>query len=237
MARSNVWISVSDLMTGLMIIFLFIAVAYIKRVDSNQSVLTQYVENKRELHDKLVQEFKSESKNGKVTIHGDLSMRFENAETLFKSGSWELTESFKEELSNIIPRYLNILLNDSLKTKIKEIRIEGHTDDVPYPGLHSDSYMANLILSQKRTLNVMEYIRNLPEYKNYSEEDRKQLEFWFTANGLSYGKTLDKNSEFAFKSKLDVDKDKSRRVEFRLITSGEEVMEHFVDSLENKKLF
>lgn len=32
MAKSNVWMSVSDLMTGLMIIFLFIAIAYISRV-------------------------------------------------------------------------------------------------------------------------------------------------------------------------------------------------------------
>ena len=32
MARNNVWMSVSDLMTGLMVIFLFVAIAYIKRV-------------------------------------------------------------------------------------------------------------------------------------------------------------------------------------------------------------
>lgn len=29
MSKANVWMSVSDLMTGLMIIFLFIAIAYI----------------------------------------------------------------------------------------------------------------------------------------------------------------------------------------------------------------
>ena len=58
MARNNVWMSVSDLMTGLMVIFLFVAIAYIKRVQDNQSVLTQYVENRQDLHDKLVAEFK-----------------------------------------------------------------------------------------------------------------------------------------------------------------------------------
>ena len=32
MAKPNVWLSVSDLMTGLMVIFLFVAIAYISRV-------------------------------------------------------------------------------------------------------------------------------------------------------------------------------------------------------------
>lgn len=46
MAKSNVWMSVSDLMTGLMVIFLFIAIAYISRVKQNQTVLTDYIETK-----------------------------------------------------------------------------------------------------------------------------------------------------------------------------------------------
>lgn len=46
MAKSNVWMSVSDLMTGLMVIFLFIAVAYMIQVKENQNVLTDYVETK-----------------------------------------------------------------------------------------------------------------------------------------------------------------------------------------------
>lgn len=229
MTKNNVWMSVSDLMTGLMVIFLFVAIAYIKRVQDNQSVLTQYVENKRDLHDKLEEEFESEQAEGKVSIHGDLSMRFENAETLFKSGSWELTESFKAELANYIPRYLNILLKDSMRYKIREIRIEGHTDDVPYPQLHPDPYMANLILSQKRTLKVMDYVRSLPEYQAYCDAEKAQLEYWFTANGLSYGKALDEKSEYMYVTQKPINRDKSRRVEFRIITAGEEVLENFVE--------
>ena len=119
MARNNVWMSVSDLMTGLMVIFLFVAIAYIKRVQDNQSVLTQYVENRQDLHDKLVAEFKEEAEQGRISIHGDLSMRFENAQTLFAPGSWALTPAFQEELRNYIPRYLGILLNASMKDKIR----------------------------------------------------------------------------------------------------------------------
>jgi outer membrane protein OmpA-like peptidoglycan-associated protein len=229
MARNNVWMSVSDLMTGLMVIFLFVAIAYIKRVQDNQSVLTQYVENRQDLHDKLVAEFKEEAERGRISIHGDLSMRFENAQTLFAPGSWALTPAFQEELRNYIPRYLGILLNASMKDKIREIRIEGHTDNVPYPQLDADPYYANLILSQRRALNVMQFIRNLPEYQQYSDEDKELLEYWFTANGLSYGRALDDNSEYIHRTKQEINKSKSRRVEFRLITAGEEMLEEFVE--------
>lgn len=61
MTKQNVWLSVSDLMTGLMVIFLFIAIAYISRVQQNQSVLTDFVETKNELHDKLVKEFATDT--------------------------------------------------------------------------------------------------------------------------------------------------------------------------------
>lgn len=90
MTRNNPWLSVSDLMTGLMIIFLFIAIAYIKKVDSNQTVLKDFVENKQTLHDKLIEKFKNEEKDSIITIGGDLSMRFQNAESLFDEGSWEI---------------------------------------------------------------------------------------------------------------------------------------------------
>ena len=68
MAKSNVWMSVSDLMTGLMIIFLFIAIAYISRVQQNQTVLTDYIETKNKLYDKLVSEFKQDTVKWQMAI-------------------------------------------------------------------------------------------------------------------------------------------------------------------------
>ncbi len=229
MARNNVWMSVSDLMTGLMVIFLFITVAYLKRVQTNQSMLKDFVENKQELHDKLVEKFKAETQEKIITIGGDLSMRFQNAETLFDDGSWDLKPEFEKQLSVILPKYLDVLLNDSLKYKIREIRIEGHTNNIPFPKLDKDPYMANLILSQRRAQSVMQFLREIPEYKEYSPEDQKLLDYWFTATGFSYGHALDKNNEIAHVSGKVVDSAKSRRVEFRIITSGEEVLEDFVE--------
>lgn len=87
MAKSNVWMSVSDLMTGLMIIFLFIAIAYISRVQQNQTVLTDYIETKNKLYDKLVSEFKQDTVKWQMAIGRDLSMKFNNPTVLFAQGS------------------------------------------------------------------------------------------------------------------------------------------------------
>lgn len=229
MKKNNIWMSVSDLMTGLMIIFLFIAVAYISRVKKNQNVLSDYVETKNKLHDRLVNEFKGDTAKWQMTIGRDLSMKFNNPNVLFASSSYELTPQFKSILNQFLPKYLHILLTDSLRKNIQEIRIEGHTDDVRYDQYDKDPYIANVILSQQRSLSVLRYLREMPSFKSYSAADKRLLEYWFTANGLSYGKSLDSNWQYTIKSEKPIDKRKSRRVEFRIITTGEEVLENFVN--------
>ena len=220
MGKHNIWMSVSDLMTGLMVIFLFIAIAYMKQVNEyleklkeNQTVLTEYVENRNKLHDKL---------------NSDLSMKFENPEVLFASSSSNLTPQFKSILDEFIPRYIDILVNDTLRYSIKEIRIEGHTDNDPFAN-GGDPFLDNAKLSQARALEVLKYIRKMPVYQNYSDEQKKQLEYWFTANGVSYGKALDKEGNYTFISGQQIDKDRSRRVEFRIITIGDDLLENFVE--------
>lgn len=229
MARHNVWMSVSDLMTGLMILFLFVAVAYMIQVQDNQSVLTDYVETKQHLHEKLVNEFKGDTAKWKMVVGKDLSMKFKEPEVLFKVGSGDIQPKFAEILDEFIPRYLNILLTDTLRDRIQEIRIEGHTDDLRMVKYGKDPYLSNVLLSQERAYNVLKYIREMPSFEKYSPEDRKLLDYWFTANGLSYGKALDSSEKYAALSGDSIDKAKSRRVEFRIVTTGEEVLENFVN--------
>ena len=228
MSKPNVWLSVSDLMTGLMVIFLFVAIAYISRVQKNQSVLTDYVETKNEMHDKLVDEFARDTVKWQMAIGRDLTMKFKNPTVLFAPGSYELTDDFKAILDEFLPRYFNILLNDSLSSKIQEIRIEGHTDNVPIPRYDPDPYIANTILSQQRALSVIRYFRNMPTYSDYTPTQQHQLEFWLTANGLSYGKSLDSDGRYTLQSGKPINNNLSRRVEFRIVTTGDEVLENFV---------
>lgn len=233
MAKNNIWMSVSDLMTGLMVIFLFVAIAYISKVQEHSITLKDYVEVKENLHDKLVSKFQGDTAKWQMTIGSDLSMKFKNASVLFQQGSDQLSPSFQDILADFLPKYFDILLNDSLRNHITEIRIEGHTDDWGYPQLDKDPYIANVILSQKRALNVLRFFRKLPEFQKYSPKEKALLEYWFTANGLSYGKALDKDGVYIHDSHQKIDLAKSRRVEFRIITDSERLLENFVGKNNN----
>lgn len=228
MAKGNVWLSVSDLMTGLMIIFLFVAIAYISKVKHQQNELADYVETRDSLHSKLVREFEGDTLRWQMSIGRDLSMKFKNPTVLFAQGSSQLTPGFKEILDEFLPRYFDILIHDSLRSKIQEIRIEGHTDNVPMPQKDKDPYIANVMLSQERALSVLRYFRSMEAFAKYTPEEQQLMEFWLTSNGLSYGKALDDNGEFTQKSKNDINKQLSRRVEFKIVTNGEEMLEDFV---------
>lgn len=228
MAKLNEWMSVSDLMTGLMIIFLFITVAYMKRVKDTQNVLVDYVETRQKLHDELDKAFKYDTQHGDLELGNDLSMKFNNTSSLFPLGRWELTQDFENKLNEFLPRYLTILVNSKFSDEIVEIRIEGHTDSLAYYSLDSDPYIANTILSQRRALEVLKYMRKLPVYQSFSDEQKRKLDFWFTANGFSYGKALDKDANFTYESRKPIDGEKSRRVEFRIITRGDDVLVDFV---------
>lgn len=228
MQKDNVWMSVSDLMTGLMVIFLFIAIAYISQVQEHTVNIREYAEVKKNLHDKLVKEFAQDTAEWKMSIDSTLSLKFTKAETLFPQGQADITPEFQTILTKFLPKYFDILLNDSLRSHIVEVRIEGHTDDVPFPKYDPDPYIANVILSQQRSLNVLRFFRQLPEFQKYTDEQKELLNYWFTANGLSFGKALDGNGNYKYLTKQEIDPQKSRRVEFRVITDSDKLIDAFI---------
>ncbi len=62
---------------------------------------------------------KVDAQTGSITFSSDV---------LFRYNSASLTADSKETLQNIIPMYLDVLLQDQFRSYIAEIIIEGHTD-------------------------------------------------------------------------------------------------------------
>lgn len=232
MAKTNVWMSVSDLMTGLMVIFLFVSIAYMHRanklIEQRKQVLTEYVDTKNKLYEELHDKFKQQIGNDVLAINNDLSMRFSKAETLFEDGEWVVSDRFANTLEEIIPIYLNVLLHDSLRSHIKEVRVEGHTDDRPFKRFGNDRYLSNLQLSQKRAYEVVRCIRHIYAENFVEERDKKQIEEWLTAVGYSYTHALDADGNYAAKSGKEISNDRSKRVEIRIITDDYRVLEEIV---------
>jgi outer membrane protein OmpA-like peptidoglycan-associated protein len=210
------WIPLSDLMTGLMVLFLLIAVAYMVRVEANSArikeVAIAYSEVRDALYDDLNKEFRDDLPKWKAQIiKSDLSVRFSEPEVLFAQGSAELKPEFQSILSDFFPRYVRILTSAKYRGSIAEIRIEGHTS-TDWTGAVSedDAYFRNMELSQARTRSALEFALGLPDVAGEKEWLRQYL----TANGLS-------SSRHILAPDGTEDAARSRRVEFRVRTDAE----------------
>lgn len=151
-----------------------------------------------------------------------LTFIFKSSDSLFDNASANLKEKYKQALTVFFPKYIQAIL--PYKDSISEIRIEGHTSsewnvfpkeiknkDMDIKDLYG--YFGNMNLSQDRTNSVLNYVLNdlRTEIPN---EYRKWLRDHTAAVGLSSSKPiLDENG--------NEDKNKSRRVTFRIITNAD----------------
>lgn len=220
-ADSN-WLSIADMMTALMIIFMFIALNYILQYAEHQMI-----ENK--IYNKLAREFE-ESKDYATDLGPNGAVSFNASSTnkkLFKRGKAKLTPFFREELSQFLPKYWSILSSKPEYFKqIQEIRIEGHADSTRYLFTTDEgNYLQNLKLSQERAKKVLAYVRQQPLYDTASAKMQNRMDFLFTATGFSFSRTVNSEGKYTFKNpSFRVDKDRSRRVEFRIVTSNDELI-------------
>lgn len=233
--KESHWIPLADLMTVLMVIFLFMSISYMalmeKRQKEQNKIFKDYEESKIALYNELNEAFKNDFSKWNLKLYKDLSIKFTNPQVLFKTGSSEITLYFQTILTEFLPKYLKVVLKDIYKEKIAEIRIEGHTDTKPI-GISSDPYIDNMKLSQDRARNVLAFLRTQNCFKNLQTTEKERMQYWLTANGLSYGRTVDKDYKISFDSKQAIDNDKSRRVEFRIITTSEAIINEALKNIE-----
>ena len=219
------WPSVSDLMSGLMIIFMFISVAFMLKVNREKQIIEdiakKYQSIKVALYEDLHKEFDKDLVKWDAVIDKEhLSITFNNPDIYFKQGSSELSDRFKAILDDFFIRYVKILDSDRYRDEIEEVRIEGHTSTEWSNGTdRMTSYFKNMELSQNRTRATLEYIMMLPTMSPYTDFMIDKA----TANGLSYSKNIVMNGS--------EDKDRSRRVEFKIRTMAEK----HIDEILNRK--
>ena len=94
------WLSVSDLMAGLMMVFLFIAVALMRQAfierDMIKEVAIAYQENQVAIYDALMVEFEKDLAKWDAVIDQDsLTFTFRSPDVLFEQGSQNLSETYK----------------------------------------------------------------------------------------------------------------------------------------------
>ncbi len=208
------WMSISDLMSGLMIVFLFIAISYMRMVQQEnekiREVAIAYQENQVAIYDVLMREFEKDLLKWNAEIDKEtLAFEFNSPDVLFDNGEITLKEQFKVILDDFFPRYTKSI--KPFKNSINEIRLEGHTSSIWSNGISdTDAYFNNMTLSQGRTRSVLQYVYQHPQII----EDREWVKTHIAAIGFS-------SSRLVFDESGSENKDASRRVTFRILTNAE----------------
>ena len=148
---------------------------------------------------------KVDAQTGSITFSSDV---------LFRYNSASLTAESKETLQNIIPKYLDVLLQDQFRDYIAEIIIEGHTDT-------DGGYQSNMELSYERANAVADFC--LDERNGLSETEITQLQKLLTVNGKSWSNPVYQKDSAGNPTK-EVDMSASRRVEIKFRLKEDEMI-------------
>jgi outer membrane protein OmpA-like peptidoglycan-associated protein len=223
-SQQSHWIPLSDLMTGLMMMFLLISIVYMVKVeaDSNKikEVAVLYERMKTELYEDLRKEFEQDLPRWGAELQSDMTIRFKEPDVLFSIGKDDLKPKFKTILDDFFPRYARILTSSKYKDSIQEVRIEGHTSSIWSKFVDERSaYFLNMGLSQARTRSTLHYVFNIGSVSEELPWLRERL----TANGLSSAKPI-KNQDGTENYM------RSQRVEFRVRTDSESRIAKIIES-------
>ena len=147
------WIPLSDLMTGLMMMFMLVAIIFMVRIESDAKAresdtkareaaaiaaekqakvvgeIAQIYDDTRErIYQDLYAEFKNDLPIWRAVLsRQDLALRFVAPEVQFDIGKDLVKTEFERILAEFFPRYVKIITSQRYQNEIDEIRIEGHT--------------------------------------------------------------------------------------------------------------
>jgi len=230
------WISLSDLMTGLVLVFLLIVVVM---QQERYNTLVRYENTKQDIFDALDESFSREKQDRKMTISEDLVIRFLGQDVNFEKDSIVLSRHYKDFLDDFIPKYLKILTDERFAEHIREVRIEGHTAK---PSPVNPRYIDLVTLSQGRARAILQYFVDSGAFRGLNASKRSDLRFKLMASGFGNGRMINSDGKYVLKNDADEyvvqgngqpsnPDSSSRRVEFRIVTHAEQRIAEALEQL------
>jgi len=196
-AEKPFWISFSDLMTALMVLFLVaMAVALmavtqgLRKIEQEKKYRDETIRTCITDIDKITQrpEFKG------VLVHGHV-IEFGSLAEFNKNGN-DLTPERRAFLRRFVPKVLEVARHESCQKWLKRVVVEGFASQ-------EGSYLYNLNLSLERSQRMLCVLLDASAADAPSVDDRKMIRTLFLVGGSSFN-SIKKNPE------------ESRRVELRL---------------------
>lgn len=258
-------LSYSDMMAALLLIFMLLFTSTMLKVERTLEEHEAEILEREEqanritvIKDEIIAELSNAFSEQGVNIEIDSltgAITFKEEDIFFGSGSSRLTQLSRDRIDQVIPIYLNVLLDQRFEGDVTQIIVEGHTDPQPfgyntsYPR-HGSSYIDNLGLSLARAQSVVEYLL-LIDYDALAgsgfanlEDCSDQLKTVLTANGASFSRPLDSignvvtpvpydaiaNGSFD-PSASEIDNGNCRRVEIQFRLNDEQYLREIRDIL------
>ena len=212
-SEESEWLSVSDLMAGLMMVFLCISIVMMRSMmeerEKIRALAQSYRDNQLAIYQTLVREFSDDLPRWGATIDKDrLVIAFNNSDAMFSTGSAELNSDAQHVMKNFFPRYIAAL--KPYLGSIRAIHIEGHTSSEWGGGGNSrENYFNNLRLSQNRSREVLHFVQG-----QVPPLEVPGMLALVAAVGYSSARPV-------LRADGSEDPEKSKRVAFRVITNSE----------------
>ena len=191
------WISFSDLMTAMMVMFLVVMAVALLAVTSPSEKRQEEIEDwVKQLEQKLKSDFPGVNyqRNRNVIDFGSQA-NFKFGKPDFE-GSPEELQRKEDSLRKFVPELLTLANGDLGKKVIKRVVVEGYTDK-------AGTYLSNLDLSLRRSERVLCVLLADAVNTKLSDTHKKQVRELFLVGGYSFNN--EKNSA-----------EESRRVEMRI---------------------
>ncbi|MEX2963628.1 flagellar motor protein MotB [Microbulbifer sp. TYP-18] len=207
------WLSVSDLMAGLMMVFLCIAIVMMRSVmeerEKIRALAQSFRDNQLAIYQSLEREFGPDLPLWGATLDKDrLTIAFNNSDAMFQTGKAEMNLQARQIMEDFFPRYIAVL--KPYLGSILAIHIEGHTSSEWAGGSGPrENYFNNLRLSQNRSREVLRFVQG-----QMPREEVPGMLALVAAVGYSSARPV-------LRADGTEDPEKSKRVAFRVITNSE----------------
>ena len=166
------WVTMTDLMMGLMMVFIVLFIQSILSASSDAIATNQ-------AQQEVVQEIEEvmQANDIDVVVEPNGSVKISDLE-LFETNSAELSPKGRAYLNKFIPIYFNLIYsNEILSENIENIIVQGHTDSQTFKNAKTQNQqcLLNMNLSMRRAYAVSEYALNTNFDQKYADKIRKSL--------------------------------------------------------------
>lgn len=191
------WISFSDLMTAMMVMFLVVMAVALLAVTTPSGAHQEEIENwVKKLEGKIKSDFPGVNyQRDKKVIDFGSQANFKFKETVFEGTPDEITRK-EDALRKFVTELLDLANSDLGKKVVRRFVVEGYTDK-------KGTYLSNLDLSLKRSERVLCVLLDESVSTKLSDDHKKQVRELFLVGGYSF------NNE-------KISPEESRRIEMRI---------------------